>query len=340
MNTKIKLFAATLAISVSLSAAQWGHYEIVDVTSQFKAISALPVTDKDQVVTVTRGGYKDGKDAQFKGISDAVRYGDYLYLTDSDNSAIRRVDLTTQNVVTVVGEKQVSGKPMGITSDQNGNLYFTHDNQISMIDKSVHSHIKSSEKDGIIILDGNSPDRIIILDGKTNSNPQNILIQESIVVQGGKTNSKPNGIIILDGSNPNGIIIQEGIIILDGKTNSDPNGIIILDGLTWQEPNLFATDTNGNVYKMSNSNGAWSQSVIAKGLQGVRSIATDNNGNIYVDQGNSLKKLTFAQPTTREKFNYYLSSFGTRAYEVAGKVRDVFNFFSGALYSKITGKTE
>lgn len=354
MNTKIKLFAATLAISLSLSAAQWGNYETTieaTLSNPTKILSkgdALYVAENNQVLSI-RNGKSITESTQSildkTQIADAVRFGDYIYFTNITEGAIQRYDLSTRSIASVarVNTANSLGK---MTCDPEGNLYFSYNNSISMIDKGVHARTNGIMKSGIIILDG-----LIILGGKTNNNPNGVIVldgsnpnnnKDELIILGGKTNNNPNGVIVLDGSNPSGIIIQEGIIILDGKTSGIPNGVIVLDGLACQGSDLFATDSmNGNIYKISKgSNGAWSQSVIAKGLQGVSSITTDSNGNLYVTQENILKKLTFVQPTTREKFNYYLSSFGTRAYEVAGKVRDVFNFFSGALYSKITGKTE
>lgn len=355
MNTKIKLFAATLAISLSLSAAQFGHYEITTIETTFanptRVLSngdTLYVADNNQALSITNGQATKVSARPILDkmqIQDAVRFGDYIYFTNITAGAIQRYDLASANVSSVArvkGEQSLGA----ITCDKDGNLYFTHGNRISMISKEVHAHTNGVLKNGIIILDG-----VIVLDGRTNNNSNGVIVldgsnpngdKEGLIILGGKTNNNPNGAIVLDGSNPNGVIVLDGIIILDGKTSGIPDSISLIDGLTWMGSDLFATDSkNGNVYKMSKaSNGAWSQSVIAQGLQGISGITGDSNGNLYVTHGKAVRKLTFVQPTTSEKFNYYATAAANRAYEVAGKVSEVVKLFSGAIYRKVTGNPQ
>ncbi len=135
-------------VSIGLSADKKSLYYIpltdfklyqVDLTSTDQPKTAIALT------TTANGGFKDGdfSVAQFYVSLDQIiasKSGHFLYLTDTDNKRIRRIDLINKTVFTLaggahavtdgIGTNAAFYYPKGIAQDAQGNLFVSSEGHV------------------------------------------------------------------------------------------------------------------------------------------------------------------------------------------------------------------
>lgn len=123
------------------------------ITANFLFLTNITAAENWNVSTLagSSAGYSDGTGtaAKFKSPYDMTYNGNNLYVVDSDNNRIRKVDTSSAAVSTVAGSdygfadgKGIAAKfknSYGITCDANGNLYIadTYNQRIRKIDGST-----------------------------------------------------------------------------------------------------------------------------------------------------------------------------------------------------------
>jgi len=180
----------------------------------------------------------------------AVDASGYIYVADSNNSAVKRMDADGSNIVTLSSEFSY---PCGIAVDGSGNIY---------VADTYNNAVKRMNADG----------SDIVTLGSGFSYPYGVAVDASGYIYVADTENNAVKRMNADGSD----------IVTLGSGFSNPVGIAV-DG----DGNIYVTDSGNSAIKRMNADGS-NIVTLGSGFYYPRGVAVDGSGNIYVaDNGNN-----------------------------------------------------
>jgi sugar lactone lactonase YvrE len=280
-----------------------GHVFVADGNNN--RIRMIDLNNSNIVSTIAGNGsygFQDGTDAMFyTPIGVAADNNGHVYVADTGNWRIRRIDLNNGNTVSTIagngncdrteGTNASFCYPNGVTADNSGHLYVadTNNNRIRMIDLNNNNNVST--------IAGNGNQGFANGTDAKFSNPIGLTVDNSGHVYVADTNNNRIRTVDLNNSNNVSTLSGNDFYYIDAKGTSarlnNPQGIA-----RDSSGNLFVADTYNNRIRKIDSNGNVS-TIAGNGSYGFQDgtdamfytpigVAADNSGHVFVaDRDNS-----------------------------------------------------